>query len=42
MVKPQNEMKAKTLYKGKAYYFCWEGDRKMFEEHPEHWIDKSK
>jgi len=40
MVKPAAEMKVKTVYKGKTYYFCTEGDWKMFEAHPGHWASK--
>ena len=38
MVKPKSEMKTKTVYKGKTYYFCLDQDRQMFEKNPEHWI----
>lgn len=41
MVKPKSEMKAKANYKGKTYYFCYEGDKKMFEANPEHWYLKN-
>ena len=40
MVKPKSQMKAKVLYKGKTYYFCWEDDKKMFEANPDHWISR--
>ena len=42
MEKPKSEMKAKAVYKGNTYYFCWDGDKQMFLANPEHWIDKSK
>lgn len=37
MEKPIDEMKVKTVYKGKVYYFCTERDKQMFEAYPEHW-----
>lgn len=40
MVKPKNQMKAQTIFEGKTYYFCSEGDKKMFEAYPEKWIPK--
>lgn len=40
MVKPISEMKEKTVYKGKTYYFCWKGDKDMFLAHPKHWATK--
>lgn len=40
MEKPISEMKVKTRYEGKVYYFCTEGDKKMFEAYPKHWIPK--
>ena len=42
MVKPRNQMKAKTFYKGKVYYFCWKDDKEMFEASPEHWIPREE
>lgn len=42
MVKPKSQMKASLEHKGITYYFCWEGDKKLFEAHPEHWVDKNK
>lgn len=41
MVKPKSQMKAKTVYKGKTYYFCWERDKQMFLANPEHWIPRN-
>jgi Cu+-exporting ATPase len=38
MIKPRNQMKAQTIYKGKTFYFCSEGDKQMFEAHPDAWI----
>lgn len=38
MVKPLSQMKAKSVYKSKTYYFCWEKDKQMFETNPNHWI----
>lgn len=38
MIKPKSQMKAKTVYKGKTYYFCWDRDKQMFDANPEHWI----
>jgi YHS domain-containing protein len=38
MIKPKSQMKAKAIYKGKTYYFCWDRDKQMFEEYPNHWI----
>ncbi len=40
MTKPKNQMRAKTVYKGKTYYFCWDRDKQMFEAHPEYWVPK--
>ncbi len=40
MVKPKKDMRASSVFKGKIYYFCTQGDRKMFEAYPEHWITK--
>lgn len=40
MVKPKNQMKAKSIYKGKIYYFCSEDDKEIFEAYPESWIPK--
>lgn len=40
MVKPKSEMQAKTVYKGKTYYFCFKGDRDLFIAHPEHWVQR--
>ena len=42
MVKPQSQMKAKTMYKDKIYYFCSESDKQMFEAHPDHWIPRDQ
>jgi Cu+-exporting ATPase len=42
MVKPKGEMKAELVFMGKAYYFCTEGDKKMFEAHPEHWLPRKE
>lgn len=42
MEKSISEMKAKSKYEGKTYYFCTDGDKKMFEAHPEHWIPKEE
>lgn len=42
MIKPRSQMKAKAVYKGKTYYFCWEGDKQIFEAHPESWIPKAE
>lgn len=42
MEKPISEMKVKTRYEGKVYYFCTEGDKKMFEAYPKHWIPKEE
>jgi len=40
MTKPKSKMRAISIYMGKKYYFCTEGDKRMFEGHPEHWIPK--
>lgn len=40
MEKPKSEMKAKSIYGGKTYYFCSEGDKKMFGAFPDNWIPK--
>lgn len=42
MEKPKGQMKAKTVYKGKTYYFCWDRDRQMFEANPEYWIPRKE
>ncbi|MCX8153231.1 MAG: YHS domain-containing protein [Candidatus Bathyarchaeota archaeon] len=33
--------KYKTTYKGKTYYFCAPGCKKMFEENPEKYVSRS-
>lgn len=33
--------KYKTTYKGKTYYFCAPGCKKMFEENPEKYVSGS-
>jgi YHS domain-containing protein len=33
--------KYKTTYKGKTYYFCAPGCKKMFEENPEKYVGGS-
>ncbi|MFV1917029.1 MAG: YHS domain-containing protein [Patescibacteria group bacterium] len=40
MEKPRSEMRVELEYKGKTYYFCTDGDKKMFEAYPENWIPK--
>ncbi len=40
MTKPKSEMKEKSVYGGKTYYFCSKGDKKMFEVFPDNWIPK--
>ena len=40
MTKPKSQMKVQSVYEGETYYFCWEGDKKMFEANPEHWISE--
>ncbi len=40
MVKPKNQMRAKAIYKGKMYYFCYRGDKEIFKSHPEHWASQ--
>jgi len=40
MIKPKEKMGAEYIFMGKAYYFCTEGDKKMFEAHPEHWLPR--
>lgn len=40
MVKPKGQMKAKFEFGGRMYYFCTEGDKKLFEAYPKHWIPK--
>ena len=42
MTKPQSEMKAKTMYKGKVYFFCSDSDKQMFEANPDHWIPRDQ
>lgn len=42
MTKPKSQMKAKTVYQGKTYYFCWDRDKQMFEAHPEYWVPKKE
>lgn len=42
MMKPRSEMKAKTVYKGKTYYFCTEGDKKMFDAYPDKWASQEE
>lgn len=42
MVKPKSEMKEKTMYKDKMYYFCSESDKQMFEANPDHWIPRDQ
>jgi Cu+-exporting ATPase len=38
MVKPKDQMKAKSVFKGKTYYFCTEMDKQMFEAYPDRWV----
>ena len=40
MVKPISEMQAKSLYKGKVYYFCTPGDKELFEAYPDKWVPR--
>lgn len=42
MIKPKSEMRASSVFNGKIYYFCTEGDWKMFKAHPKHWISKKE
>lgn len=37
MVKPASQMPFKSQYEGKTFHFCSEGDKSMFDAHPEHW-----
>ena len=34
----EEEAEFKTTYKGKTYYFCAPGCKKMFEENPEKYL----
>ncbi len=40
MVKPVGEMKFKSNYKGKTYYFCSEVDKDLFDANPDKWSVK--
>ena len=42
MVKPKDEMPFRSEYNGKIYYFCSEGDKKIFDSNPEHWIPREE
>jgi YHS domain-containing protein len=42
MVKPVNQMKAKTVFKGKTFYFCWKQDKQMFLANPDYWLKRNK
>lgn len=40
MVKPKEEMKFLSEFKGETYYFCSKADKEMFEAHPDRWVKK--
>jgi len=40
MIKPKDKMRAVSIFMGKKYHFCTEGDKKMFKAHPEHWVPR--
>ena len=42
MVKARDEMKAKAVYKGKTYYFCFEGDKELFVAYPDRWLRQAR
>ena len=42
MVKPKSQMSFKAEFAGKAYYFCAEEDKLMFEAHPDRWVKKEE
>jgi YHS domain-containing protein len=38
MVKPISQMKYKSEFLGKPYYFDSENDKQLFDAHPEYWV----
>jgi len=38
MIKPKNEMKFYSIFNGKVYYFCSEGDKELFDAYPDRWL----
>ncbi len=37
MEKPKSQFKFVSVFDGQTYYFCSEGDKELFDAHPEHW-----
>ncbi|MDO8487914.1 MAG: YHS domain-containing protein [bacterium] len=37
MIKPKSQMQLTSIFNGKAFYFCSQSDKSMFDAHPEHW-----
>ena len=37
---PISEMKFSSVYEGKTYYFCYQGDKETFDAFPDRWIPK--
>lgn len=42
MEKPISQMKAKSVFLGKTYYFCTEGDKEKFDAFPDYWVPKEE
>jgi len=40
MEKPKAEMKYSSVFGGKTYYFCSQGDKNLFDAYPDKWIPK--
>ncbi len=42
MEKPKDQMKVFSIFKGRTYYFCSEGDKELFDAHPDHWVPREE
>lgn len=42
MVKPKSQFGFSSLFDGRVYYFCSQGDKDLFDAHPEHWIPQEE